>query len=100
MNIDPGYWSDAKLVLASTKNFSHRIYIGRRIFAEITLRYHKGELGFFDWTYPDYKNELALNFFAKVRAIVCYEYSRHEFLSRFLVKMVKQDRIQIRRIRL
>lgn len=69
VNLDPGYWSDAKLVLASTKNYSHRICIGRRIFAEITLRYHMGKLQPMEWTYPDYRTELALEFFGKVRKI-------------------------------
>ena len=69
VNIDPGYWSDAKLVLASTKNYSHRIAIGRRVFAEITLRFHKGRLGGLEWTYPDYLSRRALDFFDKVRKL-------------------------------
>ncbi len=69
VNIDPGYWSDAKLVLASTKNYSHRIAIGRRVFAEITLRFHKGSLGGLEWTYPDYLSRPALDFFEKVRKL-------------------------------
>ena len=67
VNIDPGYWSDAKLVLASTKNYSHRICLGRRIFGEVTLRYHQGSLQPLEWTYPDYRSRLALDFFEKVR---------------------------------
>ena len=67
VNIDPGYWSDAKLVLASTKNYSHRICLGRRIFGEVTLRYHQGCLQPLEWTYPDYRSCLALDFFEKVR---------------------------------
>ncbi|MBN2287778.1 MAG: DUF4416 family protein [Candidatus Glassbacteria bacterium] len=69
VNIDPGYWSDAKLVLASTKNFAHRIPIGRRVFAEVTLRYYKGRLGGLEWTYPDYLSGPALDFFGKVRRL-------------------------------
>ena len=67
VNIDPGYWSDAKLVLASTKNYSHRIALGRRVFGEVTLRCHKGQIGPLEWTYPDYRTPLALEFFEKVR---------------------------------
>lgn len=67
VNIDPGYWADAKLVLASTKNYSHRIWIGRRVFAEVTLRFHKGELRPLEWTYPDYSDTPALEFFESVR---------------------------------
>ena len=67
VNADPGYWSDAKLVLASTKNYSHRICIGRRVFAEVTLRFHRGRLSPLEWTYPDYKTAAALEFFGRVR---------------------------------
>ena len=76
VNLDPGYWSDAKLVLASTKNYSHRICIGRRIFAEITLRYHKGKLQPMEWTYPDYCTGLAMEFFGKVRQIYLQQIAR------------------------
>ncbi len=69
VNVDPGYWSDAKLVLASTKNYSHRIAIGRRVFAEVTLLVRAGKLESLDWTYPDYRSPLALEFFGKVRKI-------------------------------
>ena len=69
VNLDPGYWADAKLVLASTKNYSHRIQIGRRIFAELTLMFTKGKLSTLEWTYPDYSSELGLNFFSEVRKI-------------------------------
>ncbi len=67
VNVDPGYWSDAKLVLASTKNYSHRICIGRRVFAEVTLRFKRGRLSPLEWTYPDYKTAGALEFFGQVR---------------------------------
>ncbi|MFC1537645.1 DUF4416 family protein [Gemmatimonadota bacterium] len=77
VNIDPGYWSDAKLVLASTKNFAHRIAIGRRVFAEITLRYYKGKLGGLEWTYPDYLSPLALEFFQKVRMLYLKQITDH-----------------------
>ena len=43
INIDPGYVTEAKVVLATTKDFSHRIYIGEGIYAEVTLRYGSQE---------------------------------------------------------
>ena len=42
VNLDPGIIEPSKLILASTKNFSHRIYIGKNIYAEVTLVYDKG----------------------------------------------------------
>ncbi|MEW5802334.1 MAG: DUF4416 family protein [bacterium] len=68
MNIDPGYVSDSKLVLASTKDFSHRIYMSSGIYAEVTLNYRRDKgWQFFDWTYPDYRERVALDFFTLAR---------------------------------
>lgn len=55
VNIDPGYLTLSKLILASTKNYSHRIYLGDGVFAEVTLIYKNREFHPLDWTYPDYK---------------------------------------------
>jgi hypothetical protein len=68
VNIDPGYVTRDKLVLASTKDFYHRIYLGQGIFAEVTLHYRKGRFRFFSWTYPDYKAPEFLVFLEKERA--------------------------------
>lgn len=54
VNLDPGYLTGAKLVLATTKNHAHRIYIGQDIYAEVTLVYHAGGFHPWPWTYPDY----------------------------------------------
>jgi uncharacterized protein DUF4416 len=78
INVDPGYWSDAKLVLASTKNYSHRIWIGRRVFAEVTLRVDRGRLAPLDWTYPDYKTVHAIEFFGMVRKRYLQQLSEFE----------------------
>ncbi len=69
MNLDPGFILHSKLVLATTKDYSHRIYVGKGIYAEVTLIYRK-KVGFepLPWTYPDYRSELARSFFNRVRA--------------------------------
>lgn len=54
VNLDPGYVTESKLVLASTKDFSHRIYLGGGIFAEVTLTYSHGRWTGGKWTFPDY----------------------------------------------
>ncbi|PYU96170.1 MAG: DUF4416 domain-containing protein [Acidobacteria bacterium] len=56
VNLDPGYIEDAKLVLASTKNFYHRILLGDGIYAEVTLHYENGQWQPFPWTYPDFRS--------------------------------------------
>lgn len=67
VNLDPGYLEESKLVLASTKNFSHRIYLRDGIWAEVTLSYAKGEFVSHPWTYPDHSQPLAIDFFKEVR---------------------------------
>lgn len=55
VNLDPGFITLERLVLASGKNFSHRVYLGCGIWADLTLVYHRGG-GWVDlpWTFPDY----------------------------------------------
>jgi hypothetical protein len=57
VNIDPGYLLLERLVLASGKNFSHRIYIGQGIYADLTLIYRHGAFEKLPWTYPDYADQ-------------------------------------------
>ena len=54
VNIDPGYMLMERFVLATGKNFSHRVYIGKGIYADLTLMYRKGAFRRLEWTYPDY----------------------------------------------
>jgi len=67
VNLDPGLIEPSKLILASTKNFSHRIYIGDSMYAEITLIYEKKRWSSFAWTYPDYQTQHYQEFLSKVR---------------------------------
>ena len=67
VNLDPGFIEPSKLVLASTKNFSHRIYIGNKMFAEVTLMYEKGRWRHFEFTFPDYRQANYQDFLSKVR---------------------------------
>jgi len=67
VNIDPGYIELSKLILFSTKNYSHRIYLGKGIFAEVTLIYKNKSFQILPWTYPDYREDFAIEFFNKVR---------------------------------
>lgn len=67
LNLDPGYITLAKLVLASTKDHAHRIYLGRGIYAEITLKFRDGAWQASDWTYPDYRRLDFQEFFSRCR---------------------------------
>lgn len=57
INLDPGTLSTANVILATTKNRSHRIAIGSKLYAEVTLIYQKHGFLSFPWTYSDYKSE-------------------------------------------
>lgn len=67
LNLDPGYLTAAKLVLASTKDHAHRIYLGQGIYAEITLTYRHGRWQSHEWTYPDYRRDDFQAFFTRLR---------------------------------
>lgn len=70
LNLDPGYITLAKLVLASTKDHAHRLYLGRGIFAEITLSYRAGAWQPSQWTYPDYRRLDFQRFFLECRDLL------------------------------
>lgn len=67
VNLDPGYLTQCQLILASTKDFYHRIYLQKGIYAEVTLYYKYGKYVNLPWTYPDYQTEEYKNFFLHVR---------------------------------
>ena len=67
VNLDPGYVTSAKLVLASTKDFAHRIFLGRGIYGDVQLQYRHGQWRPEAWTFPDYRTKTALAFFEKAR---------------------------------
>jgi len=69
INIDPGYLTLAKLVLATTKDYKHRIYLNQGIWAEVTLFYQNGTFAAWSWTYPDYQTETYLQIFNQIRKI-------------------------------
>jgi len=83
INLDPGYICEGKLVLASTKNHQHRIYMDRGIYAEVTLRFVDRHFTSWEWTYPDYKTEEYITYFTEVRNLLRRQLGR---------KMVKRSR--------
>lgn len=67
VNIDPGYLLQERFVLASGKNFTHRIHIGGGIYADLTLIFGKGAFQTLPWTYPDYADPRMIAFLRRVR---------------------------------
>ena len=74
LNLDPGYLTEAKLILASTKDRDHRIYLDRGIYAENTLYFHHGAWRPRPWTYPDYLRADYHQFFGR-----CRDYLRRKY---------------------
>jgi Domain of unknown function (DUF4416) len=74
LNLDPGYLTEAKLILASTKDRDHRIYLDHGIYAENTLYFHHGAWRARPWTYPDYQRADYHQFFGR-----CREYLRRKY---------------------
>ena len=69
VNLDIGYLCLAKLVLASTKDHAHRIYLRDGIYAEITLRFYRKTFQPWEWSYPDYRLPTYIAIFNRIREI-------------------------------
>lgn len=67
VNIDPGLLSEERLVVATGKNFTHRIYLRDGIYADLTLTYRKGAYRPLPWTYPDYRDPEFLHYLEALR---------------------------------
>jgi hypothetical protein len=70
INIDPGYMTLTKLVLASTKNREHRIYLREGVYAEVTLAYRDQHWQPMPWTYPDYQRQDFREYFQQARRVL------------------------------
>jgi hypothetical protein len=67
VNLDPGYIGVSKLVLATTKDYSHRVYVSDGIYAEVTLQWKEHRWQSWPWTDPDYADTRYHSFFTRVR---------------------------------
>lgn len=67
INIDPGYVALERLVLATGKNYTHRIYLSEGIYADLTLIFQKGSFSPLAWTYRDYSDSKIIGYFNAVR---------------------------------
>lgn len=72
VNLDPGLVTPENFVLATAKNFTHRVYLGEGVFAELTLEYRGGEFRPQPWTYPDYASNEVRTLLASVRREMLY----------------------------
>ena len=79
VNIDPGYVDGARLILASTKDHAHRIWLRDGIYAEVTMRFRFGKWASFDYTFPDFKSGAYDDFLTAARSL----WLRERRVSRF-----------------
>ena len=73
INIDPGILNEERFVLATGKNFTHRIYLGEGIYADLTLIYQGGAYQVLPWTYPDHRDPELRRFFGALRHKLAYQ---------------------------
>ena len=81
INIDPGYISMEKMVLASCKNFAHRIYLKKGIYADLTLIYKAGGFQSLEWTFPDYAKGNVKRLLQGIRERHMHQLQRGEFAN-------------------
>ena len=68
VNLDPGLLSLESLVLATTKPYSHRIYLSKGIYGELSYMFRRdGGIDLLQWTYPDYRKSVVMDFFSGIR---------------------------------
>ncbi len=67
VNLDPGYLTASALVMATAKDFSHRIPLSDGIYAHLELLFTRTDARFLDWTYPDMRRDACRHFFLDVR---------------------------------
>lgn len=68
VNLDPGLLTPESLVMATTKPYSHRVYLSKGIYAELAIMFRRGGgIDALPWTYPDYRDPVTLDFLSSVR---------------------------------
>ena len=67
INIDPGYVRLEHVILATTKGYSHRLYLRDGIYADLELVYRNKSFQPLAWTYPDYRQEGVIRLFNQFR---------------------------------
>jgi len=67
VNIDPGCISAERLILVTGKNYIHRVYLAKGIYADLTLVFKGGSFRSLEWTYKDYSDPKMIEYFNRIR---------------------------------
>jgi hypothetical protein len=70
VNVDVGLITAESFILATTKNYSHRIFIGQRIFADLTYQFTENRFQPLPWCYPDYRDQEKIDFITWCRSFL------------------------------
>lgn len=68
VNVDVGIITAESFILATTKNYSHRVFIGQKIFADLTYQYSGHCFQPLPWCYPDYQDQQKIDFLTWCRS--------------------------------
>jgi hypothetical protein len=66
INLDPGFVSDANVIIATTKNYYHRVPLTKGIYAHMEYVIIGKDIRTMEWTYPDYKSPGYMDFFQRL----------------------------------
>ncbi|MBI3753095.1 MAG: DUF4416 family protein [Deltaproteobacteria bacterium] len=81
INIDPGYIAMEKTVLASCKNFSHRIYLQKGVYADLTLIYRADNFQPLEWTFPDYAENSMRRLLKGIRERYVHQLQKEAYIN-------------------
>jgi hypothetical protein len=73
VNIDPGLLSEERFILATGKNFTHRIYLKDGIYADLTLIYQQEGFKSLPWTFPDHQDPKLLHYLNMLRQKLVFQ---------------------------
>jgi len=67
VNLDPGILTASALIMATAKDFAHRVPLRQGIYAHLELLFSRSSVKFLPWTYPDFRQESYQRFFLEAR---------------------------------
>jgi hypothetical protein len=94
VNIDPGYLAASKFILATGKDYSHRIYLGEGIYGDLALIFQKGSFSPLPWTYPDYASEPLLGILNLLRKRYLWQLKNKKLTAENTEDTARQSRSQ------
>lgn len=78
LDLDPGYFTLGKVVRASSKDLSHRIAVGRGVFAEVLYRFRSSVYAAMEWTPAEYRTREYVDFFLQARRALADQVANKE----------------------